>query len=142
MKQKIIASSPEDKEWVMEQLIAFNRKFLPSTPEKKDLIPLNFHILSQDKMIIAGINSIMLYKSTVKIDILWVEEEHRGHDYGSQLLGHVETEAKKSGAALIHLDTFDFQAREFYAKCGYEEFAVLENSPAMGNKRFYMRKIL
>ena len=38
------------------------------------------------------------------------------------LLNKVESEAKAIGATLAHLDTFDFQAKDFYIKHGYEVF--------------------
>ncbi len=142
IKSPVIAiSSSEQKEWVIEQLVSFNSEFT-AIPPNEYVIPLNFHIKTMDNTIIAGINAFMLAKSTVFVSILWVDKQHRGYDYGSQLLQYVETAAKALGAAMIHLDTFDFQARGFYIKCGYEEFACLENSPALGNKRFYMKKIL
>ncbi len=138
---EIIASSNDNKDWVTERLIAFNLTHLPMSREEF-IVQLNFHIRKPDETIVAGINAFLLAKSTVYVAILWVDENNRGHDYGSQLLQHVETEAKKLGAKMIHLDTFDFQAKGFYIKCGYEQFAVLEDSPANGNKRFYMKKML
>ena len=137
----IHTSSSEEKEWVTEQLIAFNREFF-SIPQHDYIIPLNFHIRDDNGRIVAGINAFMLAKSTVYVSILWVDKHHRGYSYGSQLIEYVECEAKKLGAVMIHLETLDFQAREFYLKYGYEEFAVLENSPAPGRARFYMKKML
>jgi len=45
------------------------------------------------------------------------------------------------GATLAHLDTFDFQAKDFYIKNSYKIFGVLENCPA-GHKRYYFSKSL
>jgi ADP-ribose pyrophosphatase YjhB (NUDIX family) len=39
------------------------------------------------------------------------------------------------------LDTFDFQAKDFYLKHGYDIFGVLGNCPP-GHERYYMRKNL
>jgi hypothetical protein len=50
--------------------------------------------------------------------------------------------AKKLGAAMIHLDTFDFQAKGFYLKQGYAIFSTLENSPVQGCNRYYLQKKL
>jgi hypothetical protein len=42
---------------------------------------------------------------------------------------------------LSHLDTFDWQTKEFYLKHGYEVFGVLDDCPP-GHKRYYMKKVL
>jgi len=57
------------------------------------------------------------------------------------LLQHVEALAKGSGCYLSQLDTFDFQAQDFYLKHDYIVFGVLENAPK-GHRRFYMKKDL
>ncbi len=57
------------------------------------------------------------------------------------MLNKVEAEAKSIGAKLIHLDTFDFQAKDFYLKYGYKIFGVLNNCPP-GHERYYMKKTL
>jgi N-acetylglutamate synthase-like GNAT family acetyltransferase len=136
----IIRSSEKEKEYVTEQLIKFNHQYLTMSHDDF-IIPLNFHIVENNK-IIAGINAVMLAKSTVYVSILWVDENHRHNDYGSKLLRHVETEARKLGGAMIHLDTFDFQAKGFYIKQGYAVFGTLENSPLQGCNRYYLQKKL
>ena len=59
----------------------------------------------------------------------------------SYMLGEIEKSAKDKGCYLIHLDTFDFQAKEFYENHGYEMFGVLDNCPA-GHCRYYLKKKL
>ena len=76
-----------------------------------------------------------------KANKLFVDENYRHKGLGSLLLNKVEAESKALGARLIHLDTFDFQAKDFYLKYGYEIFGVLEECPP-GYKRYYMRKYL
>jgi hypothetical protein len=41
---------------------------------------------------------------------------------------------------MSHLDTFDWQAKEFYEHLGYEVFGILENCPR-GHNRYYMKKV-
>jgi GNAT superfamily N-acetyltransferase len=55
---------------------------------------------------------------------LWVEKEARGQGVGSELLERFEQEASRRGCSLVYLDTFTFQAPQFYQKCGYR--VVLE----------------
>jgi GNAT superfamily N-acetyltransferase len=65
---------------------------------------------------------------TVQIESLWVDPRYRSKGYGSTLLRKVEEEAHKRGCSLIHLDTFDFQAKDFYLAHAYEVFGVLDGS--------------
>lgn len=51
----------------------------------------------------------------------------------------IEKIAKEKGCNLIHLDTFDFQAKDFYIRNGYEVFGVLDDCPRE-HKRYYMKK--
>ncbi|WP_330656258.1 GNAT family N-acetyltransferase [Alkaliphilus flagellatus] len=73
------------------------------------------------------------------MDALWVKEEHRSKGLGSQLLGEIEKTAKEYSCHIVHLDTFDFQAKDFYIKQGYDIYGVLDDCP-QGHKRYYMKK--
>jgi GNAT superfamily N-acetyltransferase len=73
------------------------------------------------------------------VDILWVAEELRGRGWGSRLLAAAEAEGRKNGAVAAFLDTFDWQARPFYERFGYEVVFEMEDLPA-GHRRYFMRK--
>lgn len=106
-------------------------------------IPLNYVIWDKGH-IIAGINASLEFGQVLYVDRLFVEETYRNHGLGSLLLSKTENEAKAMGASLVHVDTFDFdacQARNFYVKHGYEIFAVLDDCPWPGHKRFYFKKV-
>jgi GNAT superfamily N-acetyltransferase len=75
------------------------------------------------------------------INLMWIREELRGQGYGHQLLLAAEEEGRKRGATHAYLDTFSFQAPEFYQKHGYKVFGVLENFPP-GHTRYYLTKQL
>lgn len=75
------------------------------------------------------------------IDLLWIEENTRGTGLGVELHQHAEDAAYKKGCIGIHLDTFSFQAPEFYLQLGYEIFGKIDNYP-QGFVRYYMNKLL
>ena len=75
------------------------------------------------------------------INTLWVDPSVREQGYGTKLMAAVEAEARQRGCHSAYLDTFSFQARPFYERCGYEVFGTLEDFPA-GHQRFFMRKSL
>ena len=79
------------------------------------------------------------------IKYLWVKEYLRGQGTGKKLLWEAEKEAEKRNCKYVFLDTFSFQAPDFYKKYGYQQgyqqqFA-LENYPLTG-KRYYYTKSL
>jgi GNAT superfamily N-acetyltransferase len=75
------------------------------------------------------------------INMLWLREDLRGRGYGHQLLTLAEEEARRRGAKNAYLDTFSFQAPEFYKQHGYRVFGVLNDFPP-GHQRYYMTKAL
>lgn len=131
-------SNKEEAELIVDRLVDYNLSNVPLKQEPS-FISINRVMENTNGEIIAGINSIMYCWNCLFIDVLWVKEEYRKDGYGSKLLNEVEKIAKEEGCHLIHLDTFDFQAKDFYIKHGYEIFGILENCP-LGHKRYYMKK--
>lgn len=72
---------------------------------------------------------------------LWVSESLRGKGYGSQLITAAESHARTEGCIGIYLDTFEYQARPFYEKLGFELFGTLEGYPP-GYRQFHLAKHL
>ena len=75
------------------------------------------------------------------VDGLWVAADHRGRGHATALMARAEAEAKGRGATDCVLDTFSFQAPDFYRKLGYRDFARLDGFPA-GHCRHYLTKRL
>jgi|WetSurMetagenome_2_1015567.scaffolds.fasta_scaffold1119791_1 ribosomal protein S18 acetylase RimI-like enzyme len=73
------------------------------------------------------------------VKMLWVEEKHREQGIGTQLLQKAEDLAVKRGCKYVHLDTFSFQAPEFYRKLGFKRFGSLKPFPK-GSKRYFLYK--
>jgi len=81
------------------------------------------------------------YWEWLSVELMWIREDLRGLGYGSQLLQMAEEKAKARGAQHAFLDTFSFQAPEFYKKYGYRVFGELSDFPH-GQTRFFMTKDL
>lgn len=138
---EITESQEEEKSIILDKLVNFNRQVLGIAPDKPSSASLNYVIRLEDK-IIGGINSsLYLAQSILHIAHLFVDEEYRTQQLGSTLLKRVEEEAKARGVKLAHLDTFDWQAKDFYLKHNYEIFGVLEDCP-QGHKRYFLKKRL
>ena len=139
MKNYIIQEC-DDKlgEEVIDKLVYYNLSKVP-LKQNKEFISINKIIKNENGEIIAGILSRMYCWNCLFVDTLFVDEIYRGQGLGEKLLKEVEKVAINKGCELIHLDTFDFQAKDFYLKYGYEIFGVLEDCP-QGHCRYYLKK--
>lgn len=73
------------------------------------------------------------------VEYLAVPDAYRGQDHGTALMAEAEKIARARGCIGIWLDTFDFQARGFYEKLGFEVFGTLDDHP-VGHRRFFLRR--
>ena len=101
---------------------------------------LCFVLNAPDQDIVGGVMA-EIYWGWLYIDLLWVKDELRGRGHGGRLLTHAEDEARRRGAMAAYLDTFSFQAPEFYLKHGYQVFGELQDFPR-GYQRFFLTKDL
>lgn len=131
-------STREECEIVDNGIVEYNLAKVPFTQEQP-FTSINRVIKDSNGNVLAGMNSLLYCWNCLYIDVLWVKDEVRRNGYGSILLKEVEKIAKEKGCKLIHLDTFDFQAKDFYLKHGYEVFGILDDCPS-GHKRYYMKK--
>lgn len=75
------------------------------------------------------------------VELLFVPESMRGRGVGRDLMFRAESEAVARGCHSAWLDTFEFQARGFYERLGYECFGELQRYP-VGSARFFLKKSL
>jgi GNAT superfamily N-acetyltransferase len=106
---------------------------------KFDHRPLTLTIRQRGK-IVAGLAAETFF-GWMFVSLLWVSERHRGKGWGSSLIEAAEAEARNRGVRNVYLDSFSFQAPDFYAKLGYREFGRLKEFPA-GYDRVWMTKAL
>ncbi len=135
---KIVAASEEDAAFVDRELVMYNNSCVPFT-QKPAFESINRVLKNAEGEIVGGIICTMYCWRCFYIDVLWVKDSCRNSGYGSLLLQDAETIAREKECGLIHLDTFDFQAKDFYLKHGYEIFGELRDCPP-GHARYYMKK--
>jgi GNAT superfamily N-acetyltransferase len=75
------------------------------------------------------------------IDTMWVHPSHRGQGIGRELLETVESEARDRGCRWAKLNTWEFQAPEFYSRLGYVVYGREVDYPP-GHVNHLMRKDL
>ncbi|KEJ00345.1 GNAT family acetyltransferase [Clostridium botulinum A2B7 92] len=132
------SSSEEEADLIVDMIVEYNLSKVPGKQEVP-LLCINRVIEDTNGEIIAGILSKMYCWNCIYIDVLWIKEEYRKDGLGTKLLKEVEKIAKEKDCHLIHLDTFDFQAKDFYIKHGYEIFGILDQCPE-NHKRYFMKK--
>lgn len=139
-RYKISIPIEEEAEYIGNMLLQFNLKSKPLTQEKP-FISINRCIKDENGEVIGGILACMALWHILSIDTLWVKEEFRNQGIASQLLGIVEDEASSMGCHIAYLSTYDFQAKDFYLKDGYEVFGILEDCP-LGHRLYHLSKRL
>jgi GNAT superfamily N-acetyltransferase len=128
-----------DSDFIRKKLIEYNMEKLPDelkTPNEN----ISFVIKDEKGKIVGGITGNMFWHH-LHIDFLWVDQNVREKGYGSELLKKMEDFAIEKGCKLIYLDTFSFQAPEFYKKNGYEVFGTLEDHPKGFNQYFLQKRL-
>ncbi len=101
--------------------------------------PFNF-IAKENNKIIGVITGHSYYKE-VYIEDLIILQQYRNKHIGSKLIKSVEEFFKDKGFENINLTTYNFQAPEFYKKCGFKIEFIRENkeNPKL-NKYFFVKK--
>jgi GNAT superfamily N-acetyltransferase len=74
------------------------------------------------------------------LDLFYLPKKLRGSGIGSRAIRMAEEEAIRRGCTAATLVTVNFQAPEFYARHGWEEFGRIPTVP--GVERIFMRKTL
>jgi GNAT superfamily N-acetyltransferase len=139
-KYNIEKATREELCIIDDGIVEYNSKKVPFTQEPA-FIPINRVMKDSEGNVAAGIIALLYCWKCLYVDVLWVKEEHRNEGLGSTLLGEVEKIAKDHGCYMVHLDTFDFQGKDFYIKQGYEVFGQLDNCPP-NHTRYFMKKNL
>ncbi len=114
-----------------------------NTPFLKDIYHTEFACYSHDdhgKKLGGLVGEI--WGQWLLVKFLWVDSEHSSKGLGRQLLNEAEEFARSKGCLSSFLDTFSFQAKPFYEKCGYVEQMTLNDFPVIKSMRHYMVKPL
>ena len=101
---------------------------------------LCFALYAPDQVIVGGVIGA-IYWDWFYLDLMWVKDDLRGRGFGHRLLTLAEDEARQRGAENVYLDTFSFQAPNFYKQHGYQVFGELQNFPP-GHQRYFFTKQL
>lgn len=72
----------------------------------------------------------------------WVDEKYRGYSLGREILAAAEVEAVTRGCHGSTLDTYSFQALDFYLKHGYRQIGVIEGYEGKYSRHFLEKRLI
>jgi ribosomal protein S18 acetylase RimI-like enzyme len=100
---------------------------LRGTPAERE-VPLHVWALDPVGDLAGGLVG-HTWTTWLHVTYLWVDAAHRGAGLGSRLLAEAERIATDRGCTASRLETWDFQAPDFYRKQGYEVVCVIPDYP-------------
>ncbi|ARN75253.1 GNAT family N-acetyltransferase [Oceanicoccus sagamiensis] len=125
----------EDDDYIIGKTREYNSKYVPNEFEL-----LSVFYKTKDGEVIAGLTGKTFW-DWLHVDYLWVSEPRRGDGLGSKVMLAAEKEAIERGCVGSTLDTFSFQALEFYKSLDYSIVGTL--SGYMGKyERYFLQKRL
>lgn len=127
--------SAEDQRVVQEGLRAFNVGVIGDGNER----PISCFVRDAGGRTIGGLLGHVRWR-WLYVAKLWLPESTREQGVGSRLMAAIEEYAWSRDCLGVYLDTFEYQARPFYEKLGYELYGTLEGYPP-GYRQYYLRKV-
>ena len=94
-------------------------------------------VRGDDGQIVGGLWGYTLYRYLF-VELLAMGDA-KGEGVGREVMAQAEAEARRRGCIGMWLDTFTFQAPDFYAKLGFVEFGRMADYPP-GHDRLFLVK--
>lgn len=116
------------------------RAYNQSKREPSKSEPLNIYVEDQQGNLIAGMVA-ETFGNWLEIEYLYVQEDFRGQGIGSNILNRAEKEARERKCKYSFVNTYQFQAPDFYKKHGYEEVFALKEYPYTGERYYYTKAL-
>ncbi|NKB58028.1 MAG: GNAT family N-acetyltransferase [Alphaproteobacteria bacterium] len=134
MKVTTVAPGDDVYAELNKRLVAFNRDHVDWDA---DIFTV---CLRDDTGTLRGGGRGIVRMGALEVRSLWLDQDQRRGGFGREIVEEIESEARLRGATKAFLDTYDFQAKEFYEGLGYAVFGSFEfpNDTA----RFYLGKVL
>ncbi|MEB2279431.1 GNAT family N-acetyltransferase [Lysinibacillus xylanilyticus] len=126
----------EEKEHIFQELLKYNLDNI----EDKLVKDIGLFVEDEEGNRVAGLIGDT-HGNWLEVEYLWVSEKLRGQHIGTELMRNAEKIAINRGCKYAFLNTFSFQAPDFYVKLGYEEEFVLNDYPLTGKRYYYTKKL-
>ncbi|MFF4734927.1 GNAT family N-acetyltransferase [Streptomyces sp. NPDC001262] len=127
-------NDPERRDVVLARLQSANDERSPAlralrgTPAM-EAQPLETYAVGGGGELVGGLVGRVQWQ-WLHVELLWVDAVHRGAGVGSRLVGRAERVAREEyGCIGSQVETWDFQAPEFYRRVGYRLLSSLADYP-------------
>jgi ribosomal protein S18 acetylase RimI-like enzyme len=130
------APTDEQRQAILAPLRAYNVAQTGGSPPEL----VAWLVRDEHDEIVGGLYGRVFFR-WLYIELLVVPEQARGQGTGSELMRMAEQLAREKECVGIWLDTFDFQAPDFYRKLGFTECGQIDDYPP-GRQRFFFQKRL
>tara|TARA_R110000868_G_scaffold408330_1_gene691343 strand:+ start:1112 stop:1537 length:426 start_codon:yes stop_codon:yes gene_type:complete len=117
---------------IREEINNFNDSIINDKPHC-------FNIYVKDNKDLIGGAIVFKYKDAFYVDVIWISEKFRHKGIGSKIMGMIEDEANTNKISKFFVDTYGFQAQEFYQKYGFKIISTVPDY-LLGHDRIFMRK--
>lgn len=121
-----------DDKVIRDGIVDFNAKIIK---EKSS----HFSVFAKDGAQIIGGALIWEHSDALYIDVLWCNEKYRKQGIGTKIITMIDDAAKNKGLPKIFVDTYEFQAQDFYKKHGFYCIGIVPEY-MLGHDRIFMRK--
>ncbi len=128
--------TPAEAKFIRQKLVQFADQFTGPRNGRD----LGVALRDEEGRATGGITANIVW-DWLQVSEMWISEELRGKGFGRQLLARVEEIAKEHGCRFAKLDTFEFEAREFYERCGYMVQSSTADFPK-GHTQYHLVKVL
>lgn len=123
---------PEDDKVLREGIVNFNREVIK---EKAT----HFNVYAKENNQIVGGALVWEHSDALYIDVLWLNESYRKRGIGTKIVSMIDRVALDKGIPKIFVDTYAFQAQEFYQKHGFNSIGTIPGY-LLGYDRIFLRK--
>lgn len=140
MKIQLVKSpSSSQLDLIYDGLDSFNHKHLPAITKQAVLITVEN--LSDDNWDenLGGLHGEIIGSAYI-VKYFWLHQKIRGQGFGSEIISKFSEEARKNSASGIFLETYSFQAPNFYQKLGFKETGRFTNFLQPGIDKIFMEK--
>ena len=136
MNVQFVLNPPKNiKDVIYNGLKAFNLKHFPD----EEVGALACYATDENGNFVGGLTG-EIFTTSLFVEFFWVDDKKRHSGVGSILMERLEKEAVQLGVTDVYLDTYSFQAPDFYKKLGFIEVGRYTNFPTQGIDKIFLQK--